>query len=280
MKSRKRSDGSDPESRFIVDGIAERFSNEKLGLHWQVNETKESFGRLLYHLEVRSNFRPYFDEAIRCLDLGNKGSAGGLVIADIGAGVCWTSALLAKRPDVRYVYAVDPSDNRLAHAKYVIEHFGVTNKVTVIHGTFLDPHVPEKVDIVVLCGSLHHCYDSQMKGLFTNIRRMLKPGGRVLVANEHYVSPVWFLKRIASYMKVFYRPSELYYFPLKKLRSPHPRDGEHWRTRGELERIFEENGFKASFFLHRGDLCKDKNNWYQELGWHFYHAILTPALHA
>lgn len=50
-----------------------RFLNETLGIHWQVDETKESFDRLLYHLEVKTRVKPYFEEAMRHLnlDMGN-----------------------------------------------------------------------------------------------------------------------------------------------------------------------------------------------------------------
>jgi len=37
-----------------------------------------------------------------------------MVVADIGAGVGWTSAILALRPEVKKVYAVEPSKSRLS----------------------------------------------------------------------------------------------------------------------------------------------------------------------
>jgi len=33
-----------------------RFSNEKIAKHWQVDDTKKSFDRMLNHIEVRTNF--------------------------------------------------------------------------------------------------------------------------------------------------------------------------------------------------------------------------------
>ena len=254
---------------------APRFKNENLAIHWQVDETKESFDRLLYHLEVRSNFRPYFEEALEHLDLNNDRYRDGIVVADIGAGVCWTSALLAKHPKARLVYAVDPSDNRLNHARFVIKHFGVEDKVKIINGTFLEPNVPEKVDMILLCGSLHHCLDGQLPGLFSNMRRLLKSNGRVLIANEHYVNWIWSLKRLLNYLRHFYNWPELFYYSLGKLRAPHPLDGEHWRIRKELKKIFKDYGFSAQFFIHDGDLCKDKPTLYHRMGWRYYHAILN-----
>lgn len=254
--------------------VAERFLNEDLELHWQVDETKESFNRLLHHLEVKSNFKPYFEEALWHLKLDEDWFSDGLVVADLGAGVCWTSAILAKHPRVRITYAVDPSENRLKYARFVIKHFEVESKVKIIRGTFLEPNVSEKADLVLLCGSLHHCYDEQIEGLFSNIKQLLKPGGKVLIANEHYINWIWILKRLLSYLRHFSSRSELFYYPLRNLRAFHRFSGEHWRTRGELEKIFNDNGFTAQFFLHDGDLCKDKPTFYHRAGWRYYHAIL------
>lgn len=252
---------------------AERFKDESLAGHWQVDETKESLNRLLYHLEVKSNFRPYFEEALEHLNLDDDWRANGLVVADIGAGVCWTSAILAKHPKVKLVYAVDPSDNRLKHARFVIKHFRVEDKVRIVRGTFLEPNVPEKADLILLCSSLHHCYDNQIGGVFLGLQKLLKTNGKILIANEHYVNWIWSLKRLLSYLNHFFERSKFYY-TLSHLRAPHPFSGEHWRTRKELEKIFKNYGFTAEFFLHDGDLCKDKPSLNSRLGWYYYHAIL------
>jgi SAM-dependent methyltransferase len=252
-----------------------RFKDEKLGLHWQVDETRESFDRLLNHLENKTNVKPFFEEALRRLDLDGSNFPEGMIVADIGSGVSWTSAILARHKNVRYVYAVDPSENRLYHARYVARHLGVENKVKIIPGTFLVPNIHEQVDLVVLSASLHHCYGGQLKGLFDNIKDILKPSGVVLITNEHFVTWAWVFKRMLSYAKHFKERKKLFYYPLSNLRSPDPFGGEHWRMRGELEEIFANNGFRAKFFIHDGDMCKDKPNLYQRVGWRYYHAILT-----
>lgn len=254
-------------------GVARRFLDEELGIHWQVDDTKESFDRLLYHIEVQSNFKPYFEKALYHLGLDDDNVRDNLVVADIGAGVCWTSAILAKHPKVKLVYATDPSVNRLKHARFVIKHFGSEDKVKIIRGTFLEPNVPEKVDLILLCGSLHHCYDAQIPGLFSNIKKLLKPDGRVLIADEHYVNWAWSLKRILGCLYHFPNRSKLYY-SLSKPRAPHPFGGEHWRTRKELEKMFKAHGYTAQFFIHSGDLCKNKHSLYRKLGWFYFHAIL------
>lgn len=253
--------------------IAKRFLDEDLAIHWKVDESRDSFDRLLNYLGIRTNFKPYFEMAVEKLNLNN--SSYNLVVADIGAGICWTSAILAQHPNVKFVYAVDPSNNRLEQARFVVKHCGVENKVKIINGSFLEPNIPEKVDLVLLSGSLHHCYNEQIQKFFSNIKQLLKFNGKVLIANEHYVNWIWSLRRLVGYLKNLNKRSELFY-SLNNLRAPHPFSGEHWRTRKELLKIFEDNGFVANLYVHNDDLCKDKPHLYQRIGWRYYHAILRP----
>jgi len=255
--------------------VPERFIDERLGAHWKVDETGESFRRLMHHLEIDSNFKPYFQKALDSLKSHHRMSPPkGMVILDMGSGVCWTSALMANHNGVDRVYAVEPSRERLKHAEFVLRHFHVpAGKVILQEGTFTDFQIPEKADCAVLCASLHHCYDEYIDFLFSRIRKTLTPQGVVLIANEHYVD-LWFVfQRFLSLIKNFSRRKELFY-SLSSLRSPYPHDGEHWRTKVELENLFQRNGFKADFILHDGDLCKENVPFYRKMGYHYYHAIL------
>lgn len=257
--------------------LAERFINESLAIHWQVDDTEESFERLICHLDLKTNFKPYFEESIKRLQLDSEKYKEGVIVADIGAGVCWTSAILAKHPNVKHVYAVDPSDERLKHARYVLKHFKVAEgKVTLVKGTFTDPKVPEKVNLLLLCGALHHCYDEDIPKLFSNIRSLLAKGGIVLIASEHYVTTLWLIARFLSCVKNFKNRRKMN-FSITNLRAPDSFSGEHWRTRKELLHIFHTHGFKTRLFTHNGDLCKDKPHIYQRMGWKYYYAFLNKV---
>jgi protein-L-isoaspartate O-methyltransferase len=255
--------------------VPERFIDEELADHWRVDETPESFAGLCNQLENKTNFRPFFETAFRDPALADL--PDGALVADIGAGVCWTSALMALDPRVRKVYAVEPSAARRASAPHIAAHFGVVpDKVVVLDGTFQDPKIPEPVDLVLMSGSFHHCSDETMPGLFDNVRAMLRPGGRVLVANEHYVGPLWAFRRLLSWGKnLLLRGRWMYYWP-GNLHAPDPFDNEHWRRRAEVERIFARAGFTARITPVPGDLCKDKPTWFDRLGWTYYYAVLTP----
>lgn len=256
--------------------VSERFVNEDLGLHWRVDDSSESFQRLLNHIEKGTNFRSYFEQALDSCEFPQI--PGGALIADVGAGVGWTSAIIGLRLGVAKVFAIEPSRNRLDRINRVARHFNVPRgKVVPIHGYFQDFNLKEKVNAVVLCASLHHCYNKDLSMLFRNIRQILLPypeGGTVLIANEHYVNLSWTLVRMVSWARRLCRGESTYYGP-GQWRAPHPFDGEHWRKKRELEAIFAKEGFNARFVIHDGNLSKNKSNWWARAGFIYYHAILS-----
>ena len=63
--------------------LVPRFIDEKIGDHWAVDETKESFSRLMQHLVKTTRFKPHFERALSDWRLYTKPE--GLVVADIGA---------------------------------------------------------------------------------------------------------------------------------------------------------------------------------------------------
>jgi len=252
--------------------LVPRFVNEKIGSQWAVDETPESFSRLMHHIAIKTKFKPYFERALSDWRLFPKKE--GLIVADIGAGVAWTSAVMALRPEIDKVYVVEPSKNRLKSAKAIAYHFGAPmEKLVFIDGTFEDPKVPEKVNIVSLCASIHHCWDKEIPTLFENIRNMLIPEeGLVLISNEHYVTRLYILRRILSWAINF--PKK----PFNWRTDPDPWSGEHVRFKYELDKIIKREGFTAKFFPLEGEMC-DKNakwHWYEWLTWTYYYAILRP----
>ena len=203
----------------------------------------------------------------------------GLVIADVGGGVGWTSAIMALHPRVRKVILVEPSDNRRASNKHIVDHFGVPKgKVESISGTFQNFNLKEKVDVVVLCASIHHCYDEFIPKLFENIDECLvDPIGnaRVLIANEHIVTPFWVLHRMGAYIKnILLGKKDNIFYGINNWRAPHPHDGEHWRNRKEIDQIVKEAGYSHRFFVNQGDLCVKNPSIISRLEWVYYYALL------
>ena len=106
--------------------LSERYIDETLPDHLNVGESLESFNLLLNHIENTTNFKPYFEQAMSHIPWDRLGDD--LIIADIGAGVGWTSALIAKIPTVKKVYSIEPSLNRASINKHILNHFSVDKK--------------------------------------------------------------------------------------------------------------------------------------------------------
>ena len=259
------------------ENIPKRFINEKIADHWNVDESQESFDRLLNHIENTTNFRLFFEQAFE--KLMNDRKESGLVIADVGGGVGWTSAIMALHPRVSKVFLIEPSDNRRLSNKYILNHFGVPEeKVESISGTFQNFKLNEKVDIVVLCASFHHCPNEFVAQLFKNIDECLvgnTNNTRVLIANEHIVTYLWILKRLAGYIKnLLLGRRNLMFNSITNIRAPDPYSGEHWRTRKEVDRIINNAGYSSRLFKQQGNLCVPKSNFISKIQWIYYYSLL------
>ena len=109
--------------------LVPRFVDEKIGDHWAVDNTPESFSSLMQHITTTTRFKPHFERALSDWRLYSKPE--GLIVADIGAGVAWSSAVMALRPEIKKVYVVEPSKNRLNCAEAVAKHFGAPREKLV-----------------------------------------------------------------------------------------------------------------------------------------------------
>lgn len=103
----------------------------------------------------------------------------GSVVADLGAGSGLFTRKLADRVgDNGAVYAVDIDSALLAHIEKVNRESGVRNVQTILAAES-DPKIPEPVDLVLMCDTLHHLSDRP--SYLTNLKQYVKPGGRVAV---------------------------------------------------------------------------------------------------
>lgn len=278
----------------VIMDLAKRYIDEKLPKHWDVDESPASFRHLLNHIVITTNFKAYFEKEISNPLLYTIPE--GMVVADIGAGVGWTSALLALKPEVKKVYVVEPSKERLKRAPFVAKHFNVPeHKLEFINGNFLQPNIPEKVHLVCLSSSFHHCWDKYVPVMLQNLKKILIDetsyayedylnrkikvhyNGKILLASEHYVRWMWTFRRMCSYFKNIKNRHMLPFGP-GKWRNPDPISSEHWRTKKEIEKFVKQAGFKMKMFLHDGDSCSDKKwNWHTRMQWQYYYAILEPS---
>tara|TARA_B100001964_G_scaffold232648_1_gene288729 strand:- start:660 stop:1532 length:873 start_codon:yes stop_codon:yes gene_type:complete len=264
--------------------IPDKFNNEALGGHWLVNESKESFFELLNHLTFTTNNLQHFLNALSNPKIQTKPKD--IIVADIGAGVGWTSAIIALDPRVKKVYVIEPSQNRLDIAPFVAKHFGAKlDKLVYMNGTFINLKLPEKVDLVILSGALHHCKDKEIPVLFKNIRDNLNPTSnyyykdykqkdkvincksKILISGEHYLNPIMIFWRIIRYItkldwlkqnnEVFFRPFHW--------NDSHEWSGEHNRLKSTLDNIFEKEKFKTHYSFYKGDLIDPNLNYKSKL---------------
>jgi len=109
-------------------------------------------------------------------------------VLDVGAGVCWSSAILADISSVEQVTAIEYSENRLnLIAPVVFEQFSTDlSKLRRILGDFLEYSFAENsFDVILFCQSLYMFPDLNctLKKVFS----LLKPGGHLVVACERLV---------------------------------------------------------------------------------------------
>jgi SAM-dependent methyltransferase len=232
---------------------------------------------LIRHLEEGTGFLPHFRHAWSVMTkelMGNN-----ILIADIGSGVGWTSAVMALDERVRRVYSIEPSTNRRERIPFVLRHFKVPeSKVEIIDGKFDRLGLSNQLHVAVMNSSFHHCLDDNLEGLAQELHRILLPfgagGGRLLISGEHYVDFLWTLKRVANWSKCHILKREKPYYGPDYWRKPYPSDGEHWRTKKEIQTIWEKMNFRGRIIEHEGDLCKDKHTFLHKIGWHYYFAVL------
>lgn len=125
---------------------------------------------------------------------GSRGNA--LIVADLAAGIGWTSALLSKLPQVSQVHAVEISKHRLGP---LFEHSvkmlaGEESKIFRHLGSFYDLHFENNsIDLIYLSQAFHHA-DKPLR-LLVECDRVLKNKGRIVLVGEHYIGAKRVLRR-------------------------------------------------------------------------------------
>jgi ubiquinone/menaquinone biosynthesis C-methylase UbiE len=158
-KARPRAARREPSGVYMGRRIAEVMSY--LGADWLVRESREQ------------EERP--DTMLDALNIPS-----GATVADVGAGVGYTSVRLARRVGPSgTVYATDLQPEMLRMLRDNARAAGADN-VKPVRCTPTDPKLPEgKVDLALMVDVYHECSDpaATLKGL----RKALRPGGRLVL---------------------------------------------------------------------------------------------------
>lgn len=106
------------------------------------------------------------------------GVTAGMKVADIGSGSGLFTRPIAKASAPGAVYAVDIDQALLAIVARSAKDAGLGNVRTVV-GAAGDPNLPEPVDLIFVCDTLHHI--ANQGAYLKTLRKYLAPGGRIAV---------------------------------------------------------------------------------------------------
>lgn len=123
------------------------------------------------------------------------------VVLDLGCGSGWLTAMLSRRPQVSRVLAWDASPRLLEQVLPDMVRLldGDPAKVEPVCGEFtpllLSDH---SIDLATMGSAFHHC--AEPEALLADLRRVIRPGGAVLLLNEtpwRTLGMLWFDLRLA-----------------------------------------------------------------------------------
>ena len=114
------------------------------------------------------------DRVVEALDL-----RPGMRVADLGAGTGVFTVPLAKAVGASgKVYAIDVDADLLAIVRDKAKSEDLANIETIVAGA-TDSRVPESVDLLFICDTMHHLPDQA--AYVRQFAKLLRPGGRVVV---------------------------------------------------------------------------------------------------
>ena len=109
-------------------------------------------------------------------------------VLDVGAGPGFVSFLLAERVGpTGLIYAVDPSAEALAYLKRLQMQQSIANIITIVADVAKLTLPGAQLDAALIAMVLHHTADPS--GIIHNVTRLLKPGGRAVIAEFHPDGP-------------------------------------------------------------------------------------------
>jgi len=208
---------------------------------WIVGGGEPAYSRLRRYLDESGLMAQYRIAERAILKL----KSADLTIADLAAGVGWTSALMSRLPSVRTVQCVEISQHRLELIlpEAVRMFDGEPTKLKRYVGSFYElAFEASSVDVVFISQAFHHA--AAPLRLLTEVDRILKPGGRLILIGETYIGATSILRRILRTLVVqgTFRRDFFELFP------PDDLSGDHYYRRSDYRFFFRLLGFNISEF--------------------------------
>jgi SAM-dependent methyltransferase len=206
---------------------------------WIADGSEAAYVRLGSYLEESGLMEDY-----RLAEAHISNIAGSrLAIADLASGIGWTSSLLSKLPNVDKVHAVEISQHRLELLFPQAVHMfgGNWTKISRNLGSFYElKFSAASLDVVFLSSAFHHA-ENPLR-LLTEIDRVLKPGGRLILIGETHISR-WSIARRAAKILLTQRRLTTNFFEL----FPPDNDlGDHYYRRSDYYFFAQMLGYKVS----------------------------------
>ncbi len=171
-----------------------------------------------------------------------------LKIADLAAGIGWTSALLSKLPNVSEVHAVEISRHRLGD---LCEHsvrmmHGNEDKLYRHLGSFYDLQFDnDSLDLLFLSQGFHHA--NRPLSLLVECDRVLKEGGKILLIGEPNMGVKTIIRRI---MKLLIKERRLV-TAFSELFPPDHETGDHYYSASNYRFMFGIMGYELRYQVMR-----------------------------
>lgn len=178
------------------------------GSYWndEEEEAKKSFWvedvndrKALDYIQSQTNLEDSLLQGLAELERWAGRPAEGTAL-DLGAGVAWATAILAKQPGVDQAYAVDLSRHRLERvAPLIFAQYGAPeSKIHRVIGDFTRLRLPDaSVGLVAMSQAYHHSHEPGR--LLAEVSRVLRPGGMLLISGETPLSPAQVARRVLVY---------------------------------------------------------------------------------
>jgi ubiquinone/menaquinone biosynthesis C-methylase UbiE len=168
--------------------------SEEIKKEWWIKEG--DYEKLWVYLKTTKLYDDYYAAETRLKKLFHEKK---IVVADLAAGIGWTSALLSKLDIVKEVNCVEISKHRIELlCQSAVDMFnGQANKLNRYIGSFYSTKfADDSIDIVFMSQAFHHA--DKPFYLLQEVSRILKKNGVAIIIGEHYIDTRLIIRRFLS----------------------------------------------------------------------------------
>jgi len=208
---------------------------------WIAEGTDVAFARLRSYLE-ESGLMDGYRIAEQYI---SQIPAQGLALADLAAGIGWTSSLLSRLANVGSVYAVELSQHRLEllFPQAVRMFDGDPAKLKRNLGSFYDLSFADtSMDVVVISSAFHHA--ASPLRLLAEMDRVLKPGGKLILLGENFIGMAGIIRKMIKKLLKERRLCSNFY----ELFPPDDDSGDHYYRVSDYYLFLQMLGYKLVKF--------------------------------